>query len=148
MKTFNFFSIGAIALMVSGIFTSCSNSGAKKHDEFYVRGNCEMCKERIESTVKGLPGVANAEWDVDSKALSVDYDSTKITSMQIHSACAKVGHGTKMVAMDDKAHAELPDCCQMMKEGETMDQMMMETDTVASSEEHMHDHHDHEGHSH
>lgn len=149
MKTAKLFSLGTIVLMVSAIFTSCNNSGAtKKHDEFFVRGNCEMCKERIETTVKALPGVSNAEWDVNSKSLSVDYDSTKIAFMQIHNACAKVGHGTKMVEMDEKAHTGLPDCCQVMKEGESMEEMMMENDSTTIMEEHVHDHHDHEGHSH
>lgn len=86
---------------------------SNKKAEFYVRGNCEMCKERIESTAKSIKGVGDAEWNENSGNLKVSFDSTLITEIEIHKAIAASGHGTKQVEMDPKAHGELPECCQV-----------------------------------
>lgn len=98
-------------LFISVLF-SCSKS-ANKEAEFYVRGNCDMCKERIETTVKTVPGIATANWDVNSSILKVTFDSTKTTELALHKAIAATGHGTKLVEMDTNAHDELPDCCKI-----------------------------------
>lgn len=91
---------------------ACSKS-ANKESEFYVRGNCEMCKERIESAAKAVPGVSKANWDVNSSSLKVVFDSTKASEMDIHKAIASTGHGTEQAPMDTNAHAALPECCQV-----------------------------------
>ena len=91
---------------------SCSKS-ANKESEFYVRGNCEMCKERIENAAKAIPGVSQATWDVNASSLKVVYDSTKVSEQDIHRSVAATGHGTEQVPMDSNAHAELPECCQV-----------------------------------
>lgn len=93
---------------------SCSKS-ADKEAEFYVRGNCDMCKERIETTVKAIPGITTANWDVNSSNLKVTFDSTKVKELDLHKAIAATGHGTKLVEMNAKAHDELPDCCKIEK---------------------------------
>lgn len=91
---------------------SCSKS-ANKESEFYVRGNCEMCKERIETAAKSLEGVSKANWDVNSSSLKVTYDSTKVSAQDIHKSIAATGHGTEQAPMDTNAHASLPECCKV-----------------------------------
>ncbi len=98
-------------LFISVLF-SCSKS-ANKEVEFYVRGNCDMCKERIETTVKAVPGIATANWEVKTSNLKVTFDSTKTNELDLHKAIAATGHGTKLVEMNAKAHDELPDCCKI-----------------------------------
>lgn len=93
---------------------ACSKSSdSNKESEFYVRGNCEMCKERIEASVKSVPGVSSAIWDVNTSSLKVAYDSTKVTELALHKSVAATGHGTKQVEMDSNAHNDLPECCQV-----------------------------------
>ena len=46
---------------------------------FKVYGACIQCKKRIESAVKGK-GVRSANWDIDSKILSLTYNP-------LHGAC-------------------------------------------------------------
>ena len=70
-----------------------------------------MCEERIENTTKKVEGVKEADYNVDTKMLTVSFDSTKANVINIHKAVAAVGHETKEVPMDEKAHEELPDCC-------------------------------------
>ncbi|MGN6647691.1 MAG: heavy-metal-associated domain-containing protein [Cytophaga sp.] len=80
---------------------------------FFVRGNCEMCKERIEKTVLSINGVEKADWNVESEMIQVSYDSTRISPLEIEKVIAITGHATKNVPMDTAAHAKLPECCQV-----------------------------------
>ena len=87
--------------------TSKSNAEAK----FFVRGNCDMCKERIDKTVLSMKGVEKANWDVESKMIQISYDSTVVSTSDIEKAVAATGHATKAVPMDSTANEKLPECC-------------------------------------
>ncbi|MBO9700499.1 MAG: cation transporter [Sporocytophaga sp.] len=89
----------------------CQSKNQQKTAEFYVRANCEMCEERIEAAATQLTGVESADFNLESHQLSVTYDSTKISELEIHKAIANVGHGTKLVPMSATAHEKLPGCC-------------------------------------
>ena len=39
----------------------------------FVSGNCDMCKARIEQSVKNIVGVQNAEWNKDTKVLTIKH---------------------------------------------------------------------------
>lgn len=99
-------------LFVLGLLYACSKTKSAQA-EFYVRGNCGMCKDRIESAVKSLPGIQDADWNEKTSNLKVAYDSTQVKVLDIHKAIAATGHGTKSVEMDIQAHAALPECCQV-----------------------------------
>ncbi len=88
-------------------------SGTSKEESFYVRGNCGMCKERIEQGVKEMKGVQGAFYNVKNEALKVVYDSTLTSRLAIEKQCADLGHSTEAVHMNEKHHAELPECCQV-----------------------------------
>ncbi|HVD97237.1 MAG TPA: heavy-metal-associated domain-containing protein [Cytophagaceae bacterium] len=90
---------------------SCGHSNSLKQTEFYVRGNCGMCEERIEKTVSDLDGVVKADWNVETKNLAVSYDSTKISEAKIQEAVANVGHETKTIQSPQAVHDALPECC-------------------------------------
>lgn len=78
---------------------------------FEVGGNCEMCKKRIEKAAQGK-GVAKADWDVDTKKMTLAYDSDKTSAMAVQKRIAKAGHDTTFVQAKKKAHDGLPGCCQ------------------------------------
>ena len=82
-----------------------------KNATFNVSGNCEMCKERIEKASLSVNGVKNAVWDMISKKIIVDFDSTKTDLLTIHKAIAKTGHDTPLVKADDAVYKSLPECC-------------------------------------
>ena len=104
-------SILFMAVAILAGISACSEK-PNAHAEFFIRGNCGMCKERIDKTIMSIGGVSKADWNVDTKMMTVDYDSTKVKVIDIEKAVAKTGHGTKSVAMDSTANANLPDCCQ------------------------------------
>jgi Cu(I)/Ag(I) efflux system membrane fusion protein len=103
-------------LAVAGILlSSCSSKDSKA--EFYVRGNCGMCQERIETTLKGTKGVSSATWNVESKMASVSYDSTVISAAKLEEVVANAGHETKKATTPAAVHDALPECC---KKGNSM----------------------------
>jgi Cu(I)/Ag(I) efflux system membrane fusion protein len=112
MKTLKILLIYSVVISLLLLIYSCSKSvNVNATDEFWVRGNCEMCKERIEKSVKKLNGIGKVEWDIKSSILKVEFDSNQIKPIQIHQACAAVGHETKLIATTNEIHEALPDCC-------------------------------------
>lgn len=103
--------------------TSCGNKSASETKEtteivngeatstFKVWGNCDMCKETIEGALK-IDGVSKAEWDTESKIITVSYDPTKISLDKIQKNVSGVGYDNEKYKGDDKVYSELPGCCQ------------------------------------
>lgn len=117
--------IKLIALVVVLAFASCGSKQESATETiaksettngvttstFKVWGNCEMCKETIESSLK-VDGISKADWNVDSKIMTVSYDEKKITLDQIQKNIAAVGYDNEKYKGDDKAYSELAGCCQ------------------------------------
>ncbi|MDH5827983.1 TonB-dependent receptor domain-containing protein [Sphingobacterium faecium] len=76
----------------------------------HVAGNCGMCKKRIEKAAK-LPGVSAATWNEDTQKLNLTYNNKKSTLEDIKKSIAHVGHDVENLRGDDKAYAELHECC-------------------------------------
>ncbi|HEY4206997.1 MAG TPA: TonB-dependent receptor [Puia sp.] len=75
-----------------------------------VYGNCEQCKHRIETAIKGK-GVISANWDIASKLLSVVYNPSRTTIDKIQQRIVLAGHDTKFRKATDEAYNRLPSCC-------------------------------------
>lgn len=78
---------------------------------FKVSGNCDMCKETIESSLK-VDGISKADWNVETKIITVSYNKSKITLDQIQKKIASVGYENEKYKADVKAYRALPECCQ------------------------------------
>ena len=78
---------------------------------FGVKGNCGMCKKTIETAAKSLDGVINADWDVNTKQVSLVYDSQIVDLMSIHKVIAGSGYGTELVENNMDSYENLPLCC-------------------------------------
>jgi len=78
--------------------------------KFKVYGNCGMCEKRIEKAAK-IEGVTQADWDVDSKMLTLVFDPVKVKPGQVHKAVAAVGHDTDKERADDAVYDALHECC-------------------------------------
>lgn len=79
---------------------------------FMVSGNCEMCKARIDKAAKSVTGVRKADWNVDTKMLTVEFDTKKTKVADIQAAIAKAGHDNAGAKADAKVYDNLPACCQ------------------------------------
>jgi len=105
-------------------FASCSNpktdqaekssmkiEGAIASTTFKVWGNCEMCKETIEGSLKS-DGINSTDWNKDTKIISVSFDTTKISLDNIQKNVAAVGYDNEKYKGNDIAYGNLPECCQ------------------------------------
>lgn len=95
---------------IIGLVSYGQKSGKYQSDTLRVYGNCGMCEERIENACD-VVGVKRADWDVDTKMLTVVYNPSKISIEEIHQLCADVGHATSKVQADAEAYENLHHCC-------------------------------------
>lgn len=84
---------------------------AVKTEVFKVWGKCDMCKARIESTVKE-EGATKASWDIKTQMLTVTYDSESTSRDALSKKLASAGHDTEKYKAPDDVYAKLPACCQ------------------------------------
>jgi Cu(I)/Ag(I) efflux system membrane fusion protein len=100
------------ALNISAQTNNQSNLAktSMKTESIKVWGNCEMCKDRIEKTVKSA-GATSATWDQKSKLLTMSFDPSKNSVESFSKKLADVGHDTEKYKADDKVYNALPACC-------------------------------------
>ncbi len=82
---------------------------------FAVKGNCDMCKKKIETAAKSIKGVNEANWQVDTKQLTIILNTDSINIQQIHKAIAKAGYNTELVKADEASYNSLHECCKFEK---------------------------------
>jgi periplasmic mercuric ion binding protein len=114
MKTMRIVLVAMIAIFMN-LSTQAQNNKQKnessvKTASFKVNGNCDLCKARIEKAAK-IEGVSKAEWNKDTKILTVRYEAQKTSLDNIHKKIAEAGHDTDILKADDKAYNSLPACC-------------------------------------
>lgn len=81
-----------------------------KTETFKVYGTCEQCKARIETALADIK-VYKANWNIETKMLTVSYDSIKLSADKISKKLAAVGHDTEEFQTDDNTYKSLPKCC-------------------------------------
>jgi outer membrane receptor for ferrienterochelin and colicins len=81
-----------------------------KTDSFKVYGTCDQCKHRIEAALNNY-GVYKANWDIESKMLTVSYDSTRFSKASLEQRTALIGHDTEDFQADKQSYNRLPKCC-------------------------------------
>lgn len=103
-----------MVMLLAGFFppekTSAQTAINETSVNFPVSGDCEHCKARIENALK-INGIKSANWDVQTKILSLVYDPQKITLKKIHLKIASIGHDTPLEKADDKVYESLDPCC-------------------------------------
>jgi mercuric ion binding protein len=114
MKKVKFF-IAAFLAVVMGTNTFAqmqdhNNMVSIKTETIKVSGNCDMCKARIEKAAK-IEGVSKAEWNDETKLLTLEYNTSKVKSDDVQKKIAAVGHDTVKYKADEKTYNGLPGCC-------------------------------------
>ncbi len=99
-------------LFISALLTYCSPKKEGSQLVLKVYGNCEMCKETIESSLKDEKAVFAADWNKDTKMMTLSFDSTRIKESDIHKKIASVGYDTEIERGSDDAYQNLHKCCQ------------------------------------
>lgn len=82
-----------------------------KQVNFEVKGNCGMCKERIEKAAIKIKGVKFATWNVDTKEFEAIIDERKCSINDIKKRIAEVGHDSEGFTAPQEVYDNLPECC-------------------------------------
>ncbi|MES2779681.1 MAG: heavy-metal-associated domain-containing protein [Bacteroidota bacterium] len=72
---------------------------------------CDMCKETLEKAMAYEKGVKESNLNVDSKVLTVTFDTKKTTAEKIRVAVTKAGYDADGLTADTKAYEHLDACC-------------------------------------
>jgi copper chaperone CopZ len=110
MKTIKIFSI----IILCCYFTTASFA-QKKTETMKVSGECGMCKSKIEKAAKSA-GASYAVWDVDTKTLTVKYNSKSTNAAKIQQSVAGSGYDTPDYKATDEAYNNLHACCKYERE--------------------------------
>jgi len=89
---------------------AAASAAQDKTETFKVLGNCGMCKSKIEKSAKAA-GASFAAWDVDSKILTVKYNSTSTNTAKIQKQIASVGYDNEGATATKAAYDKLHSCC-------------------------------------
>lgn len=111
---------------------------SKEENEFYVKGNCESCKARIEKAAKEA-GADSAEWNAKKQMVTLNFDPKKTSSDKILKKIAEVGHDNEKYKSNDKTYKNLPSCCLYDREipfGEANPKVHAEEDENSGHDEH------------
>lgn len=108
---FNLFSLtlGFYFSLIIGVFSQ--NTPTLLTTVFEVGGNCGMCEKCIEKAAQGK-GVINADWNVATKKITLEYDSAKTSALAVQKRIAKAGHDTTFVKAKDNTYNKLHYYCQ------------------------------------
>lgn len=75
-----------------------------------VDGSCGQCKKRIENAAY-IPGVKRAEWNKETKELTVTFKNEKTNIEKIETSIANAGHDAGNTKATKTAYEKLPECC-------------------------------------
>ncbi len=118
MKTLKIFLVilftAAIGVTTSGQTHDHRNMNmiqpATKTETFKVFGKCDLCKARIEKTIKD-EGPTVASWNSKTQILAVTFDPSKTSKDVLSKKLASAGHDTEKYKAPDDVYAKLPGCC-------------------------------------
>ena len=103
--------IASLFLLIIFSINTVSAASKWKKESFKVQGNCGMCKQNIEASLK-VTGIDAALWNPDSKLLKVKYDPKVVSIDKIHQLVADAGYDTDVLKASEVAYNKLAKCCQ------------------------------------
>lgn len=106
------------SLLVLSMAIATLSFAQTKTETFKVSGNCGMCKSKIEKAAKEA-GAASAAWDVDSKQLTVKYNSASTNTANIQKKIAGVGYDNAGFKATAEAYDKLHGCCKYERTNDT-----------------------------
>ena len=91
------------------IFHFYFNQNIEKQ-EFKVKGNCNMCKSRIEQTAQKA-GANSAHWDLEHQILELEISTEHSSFDKILKQIAEAGHDNERYTASEETYNNLPECC-------------------------------------
>jgi hypothetical protein len=111
MRTLKIFS----SILLCCSLATVSFAQKAKTETFKVSGNCGMCETKIEKAAKSA-GATYAEWNKDTKVITVKYNSTSSDLAKIQKTIAEAGYDNAGVKATTESYNKLHACCQYERE--------------------------------
>ncbi|MFN0276020.1 MAG: heavy-metal-associated domain-containing protein [Chitinophagales bacterium] len=102
------FATAVVLFFVTNIF---SQSNTIASVQIPTSAVCGMCKKTIEAELSKVTGVKVAIVNLDSKDVTVRYNTEKTSEAEIKQAIAAIGYDAGDVPADEKAYDDLHACC-------------------------------------
>lgn len=104
-----------LIIFLSFIFFSTASFAQEKEqdiktEKLVVSGNCSMCEKRIEKAAY-VKGVKLADWDKETKTLTVTYKPSKTSKEEILKSIANAGYDSEQFTAKEESYNKLPECC-------------------------------------
>lgn len=100
-----------VIFLIAFISISFFVKAQTKKVEIKTSAICIMCKNTIEEDLAFEKGVKSSDLDLETKMLTVAFNSKKTTADKIRTRITKVGYHADSLQRDEKAYNKLPDCC-------------------------------------
>lgn len=82
-----------------------------KEIDISTSAQCQMCKDKIESTLKAEKGVKSATLDLTTKIVTVEYKNWETQPEKLRKALTEIGYDADDMQADEEAYKNLPACC-------------------------------------
>lgn len=103
-----------IALVLALFFISLgahAQNGNEQTVTIKTSAVCDMCKKTLEKAMAYEKGVKSSTLDVESKILTVVFDSRKTNPDKIKKAVNETGYDAGEKPAQERAYNKLDDCC-------------------------------------
>ncbi|HNW89835.1 MAG TPA: heavy metal-associated domain-containing protein [Bacteroidales bacterium] len=101
----------AVFLLVSNVSFSQNVKKNEKEIKITTSAVCGMCKTRIEEGLAFEKGIKDAVLDLDTKVLTVVYNTKKTNEEQILTLINNMGYDANDTRANPEAYNKLPACC-------------------------------------
>ena len=93
--------------------SGCASAQDKKTDIIKIKTSamCGQCKERIESGLAYEKGVKDVQLDIETKIVTIKFNTKTTTPDEIRRKIAKLGYDADTITADKAAYNKLPPCC-------------------------------------
>ena len=103
-------------LLIYQLFAFTNLSSQESTLIIEVRGNCEMCKDRIESIAQKTPGVLKVNYSLELEMLAISVNISEFSEILLHKALSDAGHDTDRMKASDESYNKLPKCCHYQRD--------------------------------
>ena len=103
--------LSTITLIAKSQETQTKTTKKTEKVEIQTSAQCSMCKDRLEKDLAFEKGVKSVSLDLETKIISIEYQTDKTDPDKLKEAISKIGYDADDVTADIKAYDKLPDCC-------------------------------------
>ena len=103
--------LSAVLALISIATQAQAQKGTQETVKIKTSAVCDMCKTTLEKAMAYEKGVKSSSLDVDSKILTVVFDTRKTNADNLRKAVTEAGYDADKLPAQERAYNKLDDCC-------------------------------------